>query len=127
MDGLKSLRENREFACSPAGTAKDSVMSAVPPGLFVLRIPPQDYVSQALTRLEVFFSKLPQNRHPEAERLTDLSRDTALNGAESKDPRTLILPMPFGAFQPPKRQRSDRATVFPWGREQELLASCHVR
>jgi hypothetical protein len=36
----------------------------------------------------------------------------------------LILPMPFGAFQPPKPAPGGPATVFPWGREQELLASC---
>jgi putative endonuclease len=39
----------------------------------------------------------------------------------------LILPMPFGASQPPKPTPVGPATVFPWGREQELLASCHVR
>ena len=61
--GLKSLRESREFAWSPAGTVelspvlggltqiaivpqgrlKESVMSAVPPGLFVLSDLAQDY------------------------------------------------------------------------------------
>src|ERR1700722_4001782 len=50
-----------------------------------------DYVPQALTCLDCFFSKLPQNRHPEAERLRDLSRDTALDGAESKDPEDAYL------------------------------------
>src|SRR5580704_11592956 len=39
----------------------------------------------------------------------------------------LILPMPFGAFRPPKPAPGGPATVFSWGREQELLASCHVR
>jgi hypothetical protein len=29
--------------------------------------------------------------------------------------------MPFGAFQPPKPAPGRPATVFPWGREQELL------
>jgi putative endonuclease len=36
----------------------------------------------------------------------------------------LILPMLFRAFQPPKPAPGGPATVFPWGREQELLASC---
>jgi putative endonuclease len=39
----------------------------------------------------------------------------------------LILPMPFGAFQPPKPAPGGPVTVFPWGREPELLASRHVR
>jgi hypothetical protein len=34
---------------------------------------------------------VPQNRHPEAERLTELSRDTALDGAEPKDPDAAYL------------------------------------
>jgi predicted GIY-YIG superfamily endonuclease len=32
--------------------------------------------------------------------------------------------MLFRAFQPPKPAPGRPATVFPWGREQELLASC---
>jgi hypothetical protein len=36
-----------------------------------------------------------------------------------------ILPMLFGAFQPLKPAPGEPAT--PWGREQELLASCPVR
>jgi hypothetical protein len=39
----------------------------------------------------------------------------------------LSLPMPFGAFQPSKPAPGGPVTVFPWGREQELLASCDVR
>jgi hypothetical protein len=38
-----------------------------------------------------------------------------------------ILPMRFGAFQPPKPAPGGPATIFPWGRQQGLLASCHVR
>ena len=56
---LKSLRESREFACSPAGTAKDSVMSAVPPGLFVLSDPTQDYVPISANLFGIFFFKAP--------------------------------------------------------------------
>ena len=37
----------------------------------------------------------------------------------------LILPMPFGASQPPKPAPVGPATVFPWGRKKK--ASCHVR
>jgi hypothetical protein len=33
-----------------------------------------------------------------------------------------MLPMPLGAFQPRKSALGGSATVFPWGREQELLA-----
>ncbi len=48
---------------------------------------------------------------------TDLSRNTALGAAESKDPEGLILPMPLGAFQPPKPAPGGPATVFPAGRD----------
>jgi hypothetical protein len=57
----------------------------------------------------------------------DLSRDTALNGAESKDPEDAYLAYAVRSFSITRsRQRSDRPRSFP-GREQELLASCHVR
>jgi hypothetical protein len=67
-----------------------------------------------------FISNSPQKRHPErsasqtyrvAQRLTARSRRT---------PRVLILPVPLGAFQPPKPALGGPATVFPWGREQEM-------
>ena len=51
----------------------------------------QDVVLGSLPLFGMFFVKLPQNRHPEAERFTDLSRDTALGGAESKDPEGAYL------------------------------------
>ncbi len=66
--------------------------------LFVLSDPTQDYFPQALTCWECFSSKLPQNRHPEAERLKGLSRDTALNGAESKDPEDAYLAYAVRSF-----------------------------
>jgi hypothetical protein len=48
----------------------------------------------------MFSSKLPQNRHPEAERLTDLSRDTTLYGAKSKDPEDAYLAYAVRSFSP---------------------------
>jgi hypothetical protein len=36
----------------------------------------------------------------------------------------LTLLVPLGAFQPPKPAPGGPTTLFPWGREQELLASC---
>ena len=91
------------------------------------RIPPQDYVPQALTCLECFFSKLPQNRHPERSASQIYRGKPCLMARSRRTPRMPILPMPFGAFQPPKPAPVGPATVFPWGREQDLLASCHVR
>ncbi len=38
----------------------------------------------------------------------------------------LILPMQLGAFQPPRPAPGRPTTVFPWGREQEQLASCYA-
>jgi hypothetical protein len=38
----------------------------------------------------------------------------------------LILPMLLGAFQPLKPAPGGPTTVFPWGREQELLALCSI-
>jgi hypothetical protein len=35
--------------------------------------------------------------------------------------------MPFGAFQPLKSAPGGPATVFPWDRQQGLLAPCYVR
>ncbi len=42
-----------------------------------------------------------------------MSGDTALNGAESKDPDDADLPMPLGAFQPQKPIPGGLATIFP--------------
>ncbi|HET6217786.1 MAG TPA: GIY-YIG nuclease family protein, partial [Acidobacteriaceae bacterium] len=68
-----------------------------------------------------------KNRHPERS-ASQIYRGTPRSVARSRrTPRMLILPMPFGAFQPPKPALGGPATVFPWGREQGLLASCHVR
>jgi hypothetical protein len=70
------------------------------------------------------------------ERVTDLSRVTALDGAESKGLSRALAEGPRGClsypcrsdpFQPPKPALGGPATVFPWGREQELLASCYGR
>src|ERR1700733_1010710 len=41
------------------------------------------------------------------------------------NPEDAILPMPFELFRPPKPAPGGPATVFPCGREQELLASCY--
>jgi hypothetical protein len=42
-------------------------------------------------------------------------------------PRVLTLLVPFAPFQPPKPAHGGPVTVFPRGREQELVASCYVR
>ncbi len=48
---------------------------------------------------EMFSPKLPQNRHPEfGVRVIFLSRDTALGGAESKDPGGPHLPNAAWSF-----------------------------
>src|SRR5580704_116642 len=86
------------------------------------RIPPQDYVPQALTCLECFFSKLPQNRHPERSASRIYRGTPHLMARSRRTPRMPILPMPFGAFQPPKPAPVGPATVFPWGREQETAS-----
>jgi putative endonuclease len=39
----------------------------------------------------------------------------------------LIVPMPFGPFQPLKPAPGGPATIISWGRQQGLLASCYVR
>ena len=82
----------------PEGRLKDSVMSAVPPGLFVLSDPTPGPRPTSANLFGMLFSKLPQNRHPEAERLKDLSRDTALDGAESKDPEDAYLAYAVRSF-----------------------------
>src|ERR1700722_12337424 len=52
--------------------------------------------------LGMFFFKLPQNRHPERS-ASQVYRGTPHSLARSRrTPRMLILPMPFGAFQPSK-------------------------
>ena len=43
---------------------------------------------------------------------TDLSRDTALGGAESKDPGAAYLPMLFRAFQPPNSEEQNLPCYF---------------
>jgi len=48
--------------------------------------------------LEVFFFKAPTKSSSWAERLTDLSRDTALDGAESKDPEDAYLAYAVRSF-----------------------------
>jgi hypothetical protein len=44
-----------------------------------------------------------------------------------RTPAVLILPMLFERFRPPKPAPGGPDTVFPRGREQELVASCDVR
>jgi hypothetical protein len=69
----------------------------------------------------------PQKRHRWAERLTGLSRDNALDGAQSKDLE--------GAYRTHAARSFSTAEARTWrtrhglflGREQELLASCYVR
>ena len=70
------------------------------------------------------FRKAPKNRHPERSATQISSRDTALGGAESKDPEVLISPMLLRAFQPPKPGPARHR--LPWAREKELLVSCDV-
>jgi hypothetical protein len=50
----------------------------------------------------MFFSKLPQNRHPERSASRIYRVTPHLMARSRRTPRMLILPMPFGASQPPK-------------------------
>ena len=88
-------------------------------------------ISANLSRM--FFVKLPQNRHPERsasqidcvpQRLARGVEESVLSVAEGT-PALLILPMLFGAFQPPSPHRA--AQTAPEPRTKKLLASCHVR
>jgi hypothetical protein len=55
-----------------------------------------------------------------AKRLTDLSRDTALGGAESKDLGGAYLPMLLGAFQEPKPDTTREKYLKGWRRAEKL-------
>jgi len=73
----------------------------------------------------IFFFKAPQNRHPERSASQIFRVTQRLMARSRRTPRMLILPMPLGAFQPPKPAPGGPATVFPWGREQELIRTIH--
>jgi hypothetical protein len=71
----------------------------------------QDASPTSVNLFGVFFSNLPQNRHPERSASQILSRDTPL-GREVEGPRgALILLMPLAPFQPPKPAPGGPATV----------------
>ena len=78
--------------------------------------------------LECFSSRLPQNRHPERsasqicrviQRLWRGVEDLALAEGTSA---VLMLPMLFGAFQPPSPHRAAPLRFFPWAETKNLLA-----
>jgi hypothetical protein len=68
-----------------------------------------------------------QSRHPERSASQIYRVTQRLMARSRRTPRVLILPVPFGAFQPLKPAAGGPATLFPWGRQQGLLASCYVR
>ena len=68
-------------------------------------------------------SNSPQKRHPERSAPQIYRVTQRLVARSRRTPRVLILPMPFGAFQPLKPAPDGPATIFPWGRQQGLLAS----
>jgi hypothetical protein len=71
----------------------------------------QDDSPTSVNLCGVFFSKNPQNRHPERSASQILSCDTPL-GREVEGPRgALILLMPLAPFQPPKPAPGGPATV----------------
>src|ERR1700722_8800800 len=49
-----------------------------------------------------FYVKIPKKPSPGAERLTDLSQETALVARSRRTPTAPILPTLFGPFRPPK-------------------------
>jgi hypothetical protein len=63
-------------------------------------------------------SNSPQNRHPERSASQIYRVTQRLIARSRRTPRVLILPMPFGAFQPLKPAPGGPATIFPWGRQQ---------
>jgi hypothetical protein len=69
-------------------------------------------------------SNSPQKRHPERS-ASQIRRVTqSLMARSRRTPAALNLPMPLGAFRPPMPVAGGLGTVFPGGREQELIASC---
>jgi len=99
---------------------------AVPSGLVIVLKPNPRLRPIGANLFGMFFSKLPQNRHPERS-ASEICRATRRLVARSRrTPRVLILSMPFVPFQTPKPPPGGPATVFPRGREQELGASCYV-
>jgi hypothetical protein len=85
-------------------------------------------VIQTQSRRAVFcISNSPQNRHPERSASQIYRVTQRLMARSPRTPRVLILPMLLGAFQPLNPALGGPATVFRWGREQELLASCYGR
>jgi hypothetical protein len=69
-------------------------------------------------------SNSPQKRHPERS-ASQIYRVTQLDGAESKDPGDAYLTHAVRTFSTTEVRTGGAATVFSWGREQELLASCY--
>ena len=74
-------------------------------------------------RRSFVISNSPQKRHPAAKRLTDLSRDTGLGGAQSKDLEDAHLSPAAPSFSTAEaRIQRGSGTVFPRGAQ----ALCHA-
>jgi hypothetical protein len=73
-------------------------------------------IIQATTFVFCIFDS-PQNRHPERSASQIYRVTQCLMARSRRTPRVLTLPMPLGAFQPPKPAPGGPTTVFDWGRD----------
>jgi hypothetical protein len=87
------------------------IFPAVPSRLYRVLTSTQDCVPKALTCLGCFSLEPPQKRHPERSASSDSSRETALDGAESKDPEDAYLAHAARSFSATEARRQDLAAV----------------